>query len=91
MPFWTYILHCNAGIFYSGHTGKLIDFIAAHKTGRFEGFTRNYLPFELASPQEFVTHDEAKAAEKTIKEWSRAKKLALIRGDWNRSVALDNR
>jgi predicted GIY-YIG superfamily endonuclease len=32
--------------------------------------------------QEFATRDEAKAAEKQIKGWSRAKKLALIRGDW---------
>ncbi|WP_366934865.1 hypothetical protein [Sphingorhabdus sp.] len=32
----------------------------------------------------FQTRDDAKAAEKQIKGWSRAKKEALIRGDWDR-------
>ena len=82
MPFWTYILHCNAGVFYTGHTDSLENRIADHQAGRFAGFTKNYLPVELVWSQEFVTRDEAKSAEKRIKGWSRAKKLALIRGDW---------
>lgn len=83
MPFWTYILHCNAGVFYTGHTDHLENRIADHKAGRFEGFTKRYLPVELVWSQEFSTREEAKAAEKRIKGWSRAKKMALIRGDWN--------
>jgi predicted GIY-YIG superfamily endonuclease len=36
----------------------------------------------LVWSQEFVTHDEAFQAEHQIKGWSRAKKEALIRDDW---------
>ena len=51
--------------------------------GRFAGFTKDWQPVELVWSQEFATRDEAKAAEKRIKGWSRAKKFALIRGDWD--------
>jgi predicted GIY-YIG superfamily endonuclease/proteasome lid subunit RPN8/RPN11 len=83
MPFWAYMLHCNAGRFYTGHTDDLERRVAQHKAGHFEGFTKRFLPVELVWAQEFTTRDEAKAAEHRIKGWSRAKKLALIRGDWD--------
>jgi predicted GIY-YIG superfamily endonuclease/proteasome lid subunit RPN8/RPN11 len=83
MPFWTYMLHCNAGRFYTGHTDDLERRVAQHKAGHFGGFTKRFAPVELAWAQEFGTRDEAKAAELRIKGWSRAKKLALIRGDWD--------
>ncbi len=82
MSFWAYMLHCNAGRFYAGHTDDLEKRISQHETGAMRGFTRNYLPVTLVWCQEFATRDEAKAAEKQIKGWSRAKKLALIRSDW---------
>lgn len=83
MPFWAYMLHCNAGRFYCGHTEDLERRVAQHKAGYFEGFTKRYLPVELVWAQEFPTRAEAKAAELRIKGWLRAKKLALIRGDWD--------
>ena len=86
MSFWAYMLHCNAGPFYVGHTDDLERRIAQHETGALAGFTRNYLPVKLVWSQEFATRHEAKTAEKQIKGWSRAKKLALIRGDGTRSV-----
>ena len=76
------MLHCNAGRFYTGHTDDLERRIAQHKAGHFEGFTKRFLPVELVWADEFATRDEAKAAELRIKGWSRAKKMALIRGDW---------
>jgi putative endonuclease len=82
MSFWTYMLHCNAGRLYIGHTDDLEGRIWQHETGAIPGFTRDYLPVKLVWCQEFATRDEAKAAEKQIKGWSRAKKLALVRGDW---------
>ena len=83
MPYWTYILHCNAGVLYTGHTDDLEHRIAQHERGELPGFTKNYLPVKLVWSQEFVTREEAKTAEKQIKGWSRRKKLALIRGDWD--------
>ena len=69
-------------MFYTGHTDDLERRIGDHKSGLVRGFTQNLLPLELVWTQEFVTRDEAKAAEKQIKGWSKRKKLALIRGDW---------
>ena len=83
MTFWTYMLHCNGGYFYVGHTDEIERRVDQHKTGAIPGFTRDHLPVELVWSQEFTTREEAKAAEKQIKGWSRAKKLALIRGDWD--------
>ena len=82
MAFWTYMLHCRGGYFYVGHTDDLERRIAQHKSGLLTGFTADHLPVELVWSQEFAMRDEAKASEKQIKGWSRAKKLALIRGDW---------
>jgi predicted GIY-YIG superfamily endonuclease/proteasome lid subunit RPN8/RPN11 len=70
-------------VFYTGHTDDLERRMAQHQTGHFSGFTSAPLPVELVWSQEFVTREEAKAAEKQIKGWSRRKKLALIRGDWD--------
>ncbi|WP_118856898.1 GIY-YIG nuclease family protein [Sphingomonas mesophila] len=83
MSFWAYMLHCNAGRFYVGHTDDLERRIAQHERGALPGFTRNYLPVELVRSQEFTTRAEAKEAERQIKGWRRDKKLALIRNDWD--------
>jgi putative endonuclease len=77
------MLHCNAGRLYVGHTDDLEPRLWQHETGEIRGFTRSYLPVKLVWSQEFATRHEAKAAEKQLKGWSRAKKLALIRGDWD--------
>lgn len=82
MPFWTYMLHCRGGVFYTGHTDDLARRIGAHQSGLVPGFTQSLLPVELVWSQEFTTRDEALSAERRIKGWSRKKKLALIRGDW---------
>jgi len=82
MSFWTYMLHCNGGCFYVGHTDNLEARIPQHQSGGIRGFTRDHLPIELVWSQEFASRYEALAAERQIKGWSRAKKLALIRGDW---------
>jgi predicted GIY-YIG superfamily endonuclease len=39
-------------------------------------------PLALVFSQEFVTREEALAAERQLKGWSRAKKEALVREDW---------
>ncbi len=88
MSFWTYMLHCRGGYFYVGHTDELERRVGEHKSGSVPGFTADHQPVEFVWSQEFPTRDEAKAAERRIKGWSRAKKLALIRGDWEQVSAL---
>jgi len=82
MVFWTYLLHCRGGSFYAGHTDDLETRVAQHQSGLMAGYTQDHLPVELVWTQDFPTRQEAFEAERKIKGWSRAKKLALIRGDW---------
>ena len=83
MAFWTYILLCADDLYYTGHTDDLQRRIGQHQTGAIEGFTSSRLPVRLMWSQDFPTRIEALEAEARIKKWSRAKKAALIRGDWN--------
>lgn len=84
MSFWTYVLRCADDSFYVGHTDSLQSRIAKHGSGEYPGYTRTRRPLVLVYSQEFETRDEALRAERQIKGWSRAKKQALIRGDWKR-------
>jgi len=83
MSCWTYMLHCRGGGFCIGHTDALEHRIAQHETGAIPGFTRDHLPVKLVWSATFPTREEALAMERRLKGWSRAKKMALIRGDWN--------
>jgi len=82
MAFWVYILRCSDGRFYTGHTDNLDRRVAEHQTGGYCDFTSRRRPIHLAWSEYFQTRLEALEAEKRIKPWSRAKKEALIRGDW---------
>jgi len=75
-------VHCGDGSFYVGHTDDLDCRIAQHLSGEFGGYTSTRLPVKLVWCDEFPSPHEALTAERQIKGWGRAKKLALIRGDW---------
>ncbi len=82
MAFYTYILLCADGKYYTGHTDDLEKRIGQHQSGLIKGFTSSRLPVTLLWAQDFSTRYEALDAELKIKGWSQAKKEALIRGDW---------
>lgn len=82
MAFWCYILRCADGRYYTGHTDNLELRTAQHQVGGFCDFTSRRRPVMLVWSQHFQTRIEALNAEKRIKPWSRAKKEALMRGDW---------
>ena len=84
MTFWAYMLHCRGGAFYVGHTDDLDRRMAQHQSGTIPGFTADRLPVALVWSESFQTRDEAREAERRIKGWSRAKKMALIRRDWGK-------
>ena len=81
--YWTYLLRCADGTFYAGHTDDLERRLAAHQQGVFVGYTRSRRPVMLVWAEEFTTRDDAFRRERQIKGWSRAKKLALIAGEWD--------
>ncbi len=82
MAFYTYMLLCSDGSIYVGHTEDLDVRLAAHRLRTYSGYTASRLPVSLIFQEQFTTRDDAFAAEQRIKGWSRAKKLALARGDW---------
>jgi len=82
MSFYTYLLKCADGSYYAGHTDDLDARISQHQRGEIEGYTHKRRPVTLVWSETFPTRDEAFAAERRIKGWSRAKKEALIAGDW---------
>ncbi len=84
MAFYVYILRCSDGSYYTGHTDDLEKRIAQHKEGEVPEYTRNRRPLELAFADEFPSREEALERERQIKGWTRAKKEALIQGDWER-------
>lgn len=81
MPFYAYLLRCADGSTYAGHTDDLERRVTAHQRGLIPGYTRSRRPLTLPWCEEFPTREEALAAERQIKGWSRAKKEALIAGD----------
>lgn len=78
-----YILECADGSYYVGSAqGGLERRLAEHAAGAHTGWTAWRRPVELVLSQEFETVTDALAAERRLKRWSRAKKQALIRGDY---------
>ena len=82
MTFWAYMLHCEGGRLYVGQTDDLERRVAQHFSGAIPGFTRDFPAQKLIWSEQFQTRIEALEAERRIKGWSRAKKLALARNDW---------
>jgi len=83
---WVYIVTNRPnGTLYKGVTADLIRRVHEHRTGEVHGFTSRYGLGRLAW---FEFHDEivsAIAREKSIKNWSRADKVRMIRAmnwDW---------
>jgi putative endonuclease len=80
--FHCYILRCADGTYYVGHTDNIDLRLGQHQSGYFTGYTFKRRPVHLAWSDAFQSRDDAKTAERQIKGWRRAKKEALIAGDW---------
>ena len=65
--------------------------VAEHNAGTLEGYTSTRRPVTLVYSEWFQRITDAIAAERQIKGWSRAKKEALIRGDFATLRALSKR
>jgi putative endonuclease len=81
---FVYILRCADGSYYVGSTrGTLEVRIAQHNAGTFGGYTARRRPVTIVFQQEFDRITDAIAAERQLKGWRRAKKEALIQGDYS--------
>jgi putative endonuclease len=89
---WLYILRCSDGSYYVGSTrGALESRIAQHNAGAFHGYTASRRPVELIFSQWFDRITDAIENERKLKKWSRAKKEAFIRGDFESLRPLSKR
>src|ERR1700760_4678071 len=78
-----YIVRCADGSYYVGVTRSSLEVrIAQHNSGTFGGYTEPRRPVELVFSQWFERITDAIENERKLKKWSRAKKEALMRGDF---------
>ena len=82
MSFYAYLLRCSDGSYYAGHTDDIDLRLAQHNDGTFEGYTSRRRPVEMVWCDMLMTRDDAFWAERKLKGWSRAKKEALVTGEW---------
>jgi predicted GIY-YIG superfamily endonuclease len=81
---YAYILQCRDGSYYVGSARDSLERrVNEHQGGFYDGYTSKRLPVKLVWSQEFQQVTDAIAAERQIKGWSRAKKQALINGDFD--------
>jgi len=81
---WVYILKCADNSYYTGSTTDINYRIAQHKAGEGSTWTKTRLPVQVVFCEEMPDIVQAQSAEHKIKKWSRAKKEALIAGDWEK-------
>ena len=83
MGVFVYMLRCADGSYYVGSARSDLERrVAEHQAGVYQGYTSTRRPVHLVWSQYFDQIRDAIAAEQEIKGWGRAKKEALIRGDW---------
>jgi putative endonuclease len=80
---FVYIVRCADGSYYVGSTRTTLEMrIAQHNDGSFGGYTTTRRPVTLVYSQWFDRVTDAIKNERKLKGWTRAKKEALIRGDF---------
>ena len=85
---WVYFLRCRDGSLYVGSTRDLEKRVQQHQDGVGAEYTRHRLPVTLIWAQECEHVGEAYALEKKYQGWSRAKREALVAGDFDALRAL---
>ena len=83
MPHYIYMLICADDTYYVGLTTDLERRLEEHQSGSIKGYTRSRRPVQLVWSAEVPTQNDAFLLERQIKGWSRAKKEALVRRDWD--------
>jgi len=81
MGYHVYIVMCSDGSYYVGHTDDLASRMRRHNEGRGPAYTRTRRPVTLLYSEACASEACAAARERQLKNWSAAKKEALVRGD----------
>lgn len=82
--YYVYILRCSDNSLYTGITSNLERRINEHNEGKYKAtYTFLKKPVTLVFFQDFTEPNQAIYFEKKLKGWSKAKKEALIKGDYD--------
>ena len=83
--YFVYILKCSDNSYYTGFTNNLERRFGEHSSGKNKDcYTYDKRPLELVWFETFNDVLNAIAVEKQIKGWTRRKKEALIKEDWDK-------
>ncbi|MBI1287436.1 MAG: GIY-YIG nuclease family protein [Flavobacteriales bacterium] len=81
---FVYLLRCSDGTYYTGVTNDVDRRLNEHQNGQNpNAYTFRRRPVELVYVQMFLDPMNAIEFEKRLKKWSKAKKEALINGEFN--------
>ena len=90
--YFVYILLCSDNSYYTGVTNALDRRLYEHETSIDpKSYIFKRRPLKLVFHEMFVEVTQAIAFEKQVKGWSRAKKKALINGQWELLPELSKR
>ena len=83
-PYFVYILRTSSNTLYIGQTNNLEKRIKEHKnkTSKSAKYMRYFKTFELVYSEGCKTRTKAMQREYQLKHWSRAKKEAIVAGDF---------
>jgi predicted GIY-YIG superfamily endonuclease len=83
MPYFVYILRCCDDSLYTGRSPDPERRLSEHNLGIGGDYTSRRRPVVLVWSSPFESEQDAYVVERQIKGWTRAKKEALIAGDFD--------
>ena len=90
--YFVYILLCSDNSYYTGITNNIERRLYEHESGLDpRAYTYKRRPVKLVFQEMFNDIHQAIAFEKQIKGWKRAKKEAIINGNWDLLPELSKR
>lgn len=83
MIYTVYILRTSSDTLYIGQTNNLEKRLLEHKnkTTKSAKYMKCFLSFQLVYKEEYPTRIEAMRREYQLKNWTKTKKEALVKGD----------
>jgi putative endonuclease len=86
---YVYLLKCADDTYYTGVTSNLESRMLKHNSEFYpKSYTASRKPLKLVFYCEFTDINKAFETEKQLKKWSRAKKEALINGEFDSLINL---
>jgi putative endonuclease len=82
VSFFVYIVRCCDGSLYTGYARDPSEREKVHNAGRGAKYTAGRRPVSLVYSESFDGVGDALRRERQLKRWTRAKKEALIAGDF---------